>query len=343
MLIRLMVGGCLMLMGVAAVYAEVNVFGKAHLSLDGGYSASRQGVALSSNASNIGFGGFRSLSRSFRVVWQFDSEIDLTGEQGEFRARDRYIGLVTRFGTVIVGNHDTPNKLVGAQVEYFPNSIADRRVILGNGNGEELTDVRAKNAVMLILPRLGKTQIRLLASPGQDQLANEDTDSLYGLSMVRESKVFLAGLGFESNNKLGTSNTRFVSGFKFRHLHINAIVEQLDSDQSAKRDRIAWGLSMATQGKKLVWKAQAFRAEPYTGEPDSAGTLYALGLDRIFSQRLQMYLLAMMVDNSAGLTGGVTRFSPGFSAEVGAAYRDKFIPSAGEDVFASAAGIIFKF
>ena len=61
--------------------------------------------------------------------------------------RNTFIGLKGDWGTVLLGKHDTPLKLVGRAVDLFGDTMADSRNVMGGGS-----DTRANNVVAYISP-----------------------------------------------------------------------------------------------------------------------------------------------------------------------------------------------
>ena len=109
-------------MAAPIAHADVELFGKAvqvygqlRASVDlfdrGAATATvtdPSGVEITSNKSRLGFKGEKELSSGIKGLWQFESEIDVTGEVGTLLARNRYVGLGGSGGNVLIGIHDTP-------------------------------------------------------------------------------------------------------------------------------------------------------------------------------------------------------------------------------------------
>jgi predicted porin len=93
-----------------------------------------QRYTLRSNSSNIGFRGKKDLVDGISVVFQIESAIGVDGGASTLAGRDTYLGLVTRFGTVLYGgNIDSPYKRgVQEKDPFFVTGIATQKGILGS-------------------------------------------------------------------------------------------------------------------------------------------------------------------------------------------------------------------
>ena len=116
--------------GVAdASFEQYNASGGNGIEIAGG--AQNSVVArnrIASNASYIGFKGVEDLGNGLKAVFQFENELDITGQTGNTRpnnlaARDTYVGLTGGFGTVIGGWISSPHRSVAAKFDLMPGAI----------------------------------------------------------------------------------------------------------------------------------------------------------------------------------------------------------------------------
>jgi len=104
---------------------------------------------VSSNSSNIVLKGDEDLGNGLSAVWQVQNYISFggTGNSDGTRADgwsngNSYVGLSGKsFGTVLLGKHDTPFKLLGRAVDLFNNQIGDSRNLISNGAGTKIGSV----------------------------------------------------------------------------------------------------------------------------------------------------------------------------------------------------------
>jgi predicted porin len=127
-----------------AATSNVDVYGKLHMSVNwyNDQPSDINDIGISSNASRIGFKGSEDLGGGLKGIWQIESGLNLDEQNGTLANRNSFVGLSGGFGTALLGNHDTPLKLVGRKVDLFGDTIADSRNVMGGGS-----DGRAQNVV----------------------------------------------------------------------------------------------------------------------------------------------------------------------------------------------------
>src|SRR5574340_655132 len=142
-LIALAVAGVVSAPAFAAT-SNVDVYGKLHVSVSvfDDQSNTLEDTQISSNASRIGFKGAEDLGGGLSAIWQIESGVNLDEGNGTWASRNSFVGLKDGFGTVMIGNNDTPLKSIGRTIDLFGDTLADSR----NVTGVE-SDTRAKNSV----------------------------------------------------------------------------------------------------------------------------------------------------------------------------------------------------
>src|SRR5512139_2804236 len=213
-LIALAVAGAFAAPAFAAT-ENVDVYGKMHVSVSvfdntadsiPGDPATRgtSDLQFSSNASRIGFKGAEDLGGGLNAIWQVESGVNLDEGSGSLASRNSFLGLKGGFGTVLLGNHDTPLKLVGRAVDLFGDTMADSRNVMGGGS-----DTRAKNVVAYITPDFSGfsvaaaystdpanqgTQIKVGTPAVQLDTGDQDSNGAYNVSATYANGPIYAGL-----------------------------------------------------------------------------------------------------------------------------------------------------
>ena len=131
-----------------SAFAAATVYGVAHMSVDsvtnaanGAENGSQTNVA--SNSSRLGIKGSEDLGAGLKAVYQFETTIALDGESttgGWGGQRNSFVGLGGGFGTVMLGIHDTPYKLVGRKYDMFGDQIGDMRNLTAGGTTGNIKD-----------------------------------------------------------------------------------------------------------------------------------------------------------------------------------------------------------
>lgn len=137
---------------------------------------------LSSNLSYIGVRGGREVTTGLRMVYQVETQIDVTATpgpstvpdntvKGAFASRNSYLGIAADWGAVKLGKMDTPYKLSTARMDPFSASIGDYNSIMGNTGGDNRAefDARLSHAIWYESPNMGGFRVNALFAPGQNR------------------------------------------------------------------------------------------------------------------------------------------------------------------------------
>lgn len=315
---------------------SVTVYGKIHVSGDYIDNGDTTDVAIGSNSSRIGFKGKKDLKHNLKAIWKLESDIDASGERGDLKARNRYLGLSHKAGTLIVGYHDTPFKKLGASAGVFHDTIAERRGILGAGDGSNKMNIRAKNGVLYESPKWNNVQIKLLRSSGDDTDTSLDENSVTSASIQYKSKNYYAGVAYEEQTKpsVDAEGLRVGGGAKFGDTKVNLIYENLTSETNNKFERAAYGGSVAHKLGDITVKAQVFVADDYKDKSDSGGMIWGLGADYKLDKAFTVY----------GVIAGVENDENSNIVLAGSGHGEKYKPAAaGDSMMGVSGGMIYKF
>ncbi len=315
---------------------KMDIYGKIHMSADSVQFADSDDFLISSNSSRLGFKGSTPLEHDLTGIWKIESEIDISGETSDIGARNRYVGLKHAYGTLLSGYHDTPFKTLGGRAGVFHDTVAERRGILGAGNGDNKFNIRGKNSVMYISPKLYDTEIRIMRSTGDDTSKSVDEYPVTSASVLFDKKMFYIGFAYEDQSKPTVDGTgmRYQAGLNMHGLGLNVIYEVLSSDANTKFDRNAFGGSLTYKLGKIKLKAQLFIAEENSAQDDTGAILTALGADYSLGKAFNLYAVYASVENDAAATAPLA----------GSGHGEKYTPvAAGDDLSAISVGAVYKF
>jgi predicted porin len=138
----------LLMGGVAnAADADWTFYGAGHVSINSLSNGEDSQLGLTSNTSRFGFKGTAPINDDFSAFWQFESVLDMAGNEGSdgtyIGTRNTYVGF--KHGTAgkfMFGRHDTPFKTLGRKVEMFPDQLGDFRSMT-QGWENRLTELAA--------------------------------------------------------------------------------------------------------------------------------------------------------------------------------------------------------
>jgi predicted porin len=334
-LIALAVAGAFAAPAFAAT-SNVDVYGKMHVSVslfDETVDSYTNPVTLvqyrgtsdlqfSSNASRIGFKGAEDLGGGLSAIWQVESGVNVDEGSGTLASRNSFVGLSGGFGTVLLGNHDTPLKLVGRAVDLFGDTMADSRNVMGGGS-----DLRAKNTVAYVSPSFSGfsiaaaytndpanqgTQINpvVLGFSANDRTpldaGDQDSNGAYNVNATYTNGPIFAGLAygdgdFHENNGLG-AHIRAAGGFTFGNAKVVAQYDMLEDDTNVGNDMDAWMVGGSYTMGAVVLKANYMTKEfeVSTLEP----TQYTIGADYNMSKRTSVYALYAATEEGVVLGSG---------------------------------------
>lgn len=316
---------------------DLTVYGKVHLSGDYVDNGTRSDHTITSNSSRIGFKGDRKLKGGLTGIYKIESGIELDDGSGPLSARNRYVGLKhSDFGTVIGGYHDTPFKTLGGKAGVLHDTIAERRGVLGAGNGDNKFNTRGKKSVMYISPNISGVEVRAMYATGKVQTdsAESEKDPIISASAMYKTKMFYVGAAFEDQDGLDATGIRVGGGASFGATKVNVIFEQLSSDTNKKFDRPAYGASVTHKLGDTTLKAQLFMLGEYTDSSDTGAMLYGIGADHKLDKKVSMY----------ALLAGVSNQDNGTVPLAGSGHGEKYKPGqAGDSLMGASVGMVYKF
>lgn len=161
--------------------AEVNIYGRAHVSvdfLDDGAKYSK--TNLSSNSSRLGFKGSHEISPNLKAFFQIEQQINFAtgsedGDSGNFSTRDTFVGLGGNFGAVQMGRFDSPFKVARGPANLFGDQVGDMRNLTRVGNAR--FDERYDNTLQYTTPDYNGFNMKLAYSTYEGQSAVEKNGS----------------------------------------------------------------------------------------------------------------------------------------------------------------------
>ena len=339
-LIALAVAGVVAAPAAFAATSNVDVYGKLHMSISlfDDQLTGTSDVQVSSTASRIGFKGSEDLGGGLSGIWQIESGINLDEQNGNFATRNSFVGLKGGFGTVLLGTHDTPLKMVGRAVDLFGDTMADSRNVMGGGS-----DTRAKNEVLYMSPNFTGLSFAAAYSSDLDtpvaggNAGDLDNRTIYNLSATYKNGPLFAGLGFgdgDGHEVLGWgAHWRAAVGFDMGNLKFVGQYDRLKDDNTIAPAALAGDYDAWMLGASYTMGAMVFKANYMDGDIDGAANdpkQWTVGMDYNLSKRTTAYALYANGENVTlgGGAGGSDRIGSGV---------------AGGDISAFSVGVVHSF
>ena len=329
-------------MTAPALANSVEIYGRAHLSLDALSNGIESGNNVSSNASRLGFRAKTELEDGLEAFVQIEQNIRFDEGAGNWASRDSFVGLRGEFGTVRVGQFDTPLKAVRGKVDMFGDRVGDIRNLTRtstagstNANIGNVFDERFRNGVAYRSPKLGNLTFDLHYTPHNTSGATVDNvRESYSMSLSYEVKGFYAALAyetFEGTNDLDPSAIRAGVYYDVNDALRVAALYQTASDIPGG-DRDVYGVGASYKLGKYTLRGQYYVAGD-NDTVDSGANMFTIGADRRLGKDLTLYVAY-----------GATANYDNAAFRVSAGGRDTQLAAvAGETSSAFSLGVIYNF
>ena len=243
-----------------------------------------------SNASRLGFAGETTLSEGLEVIYQLEYEVHLDDGDKDgrtFTQRNSFLGLRGKYGTVKVGKHDTPNKMIQNDIDLFNDQIGDIKNVLDGEN-------RENDILMYTSPTFDGFTVDIATIAGS---GDSDLTSSISAAVNYSNDSFFAGFGVD-DNVAGRDVVRFVGQYFVGSLALGLLYERSEPSQvSGADDEDALFFSVAYEVNKFTWKFQYGSSDQKAPgkEQLTTGFDYSLGS----RTKLFTYFTAFDEDNSA--------------------------------------------
>ena len=269
-------------MSVVSYAAEVDIYGKANLTVQSSDEGDGSFTEVKSNASRIGFKGTHELSDGLEVVFRAEFQVDLDGDSGKgdsITDRNQYIGLRGAFGEVLLGKNDTMLKQSQGKVDLFSDLNADIKSLW---NGENrMADTISYKSPSFSGFQLGVTYV------AEDSVDGEDASSIalfYGDAKLKKSKVF-ASIAHDADMK-GYDATRATVQTKLAGVTLGAILHTQESvTTGAEMDGYLVSAKYSLS-KNVSLKGQ-YQAANHDGGDDKSGI--TVGLDYKLAKSTKLF------------------------------------------------------
>ena len=341
-----------------AMAADIKIYGRAHVSLDYIDDGSDYNeVALSSNASRLGFKVEHDISDDLNVFAQIEQQINFSSgsddkeDSVDFSTRDTFVGVKGNFGQVKVGRFDSPFKAARGPVNFFGDMVGDLRTI--TRAYDHRFDERNPNTIEYKSPTFanGFTATAAMSLHDGTMIADDSTadpnekSQAYDLGLnYKEGNLDLAAAYehySEDVSRGERDGIRLAAAYKFTpELNVGALYQYTTKDDdSADKNKDAHVFGIAADYKitdKNYIRGQAFHRN--VDADDYNSTLLALGLEHRLDKQFRVYgnLAAMLNDDNADLT-------PWNQARSNKAGSAQGVNAKGETAFALSLGMRYDF
>lgn len=296
--------------------ADVDFYGRAHVSLDHLDNDIDSGWNIASNSSRFGLKMSHQLEPGLTVVAQIETLVRIDEGSGNLASRDTFVGLKSNFGLLRLGYFDTPMKKVRSSTDLFSDKVGDARNIVGGG-GVAL-DKRFRNGIHYQSPAYQNLTFDLHYSTNDatGSTTNNENDAISSAVSYRIEGLLLM-LAYERQNQLtapAQTGVRLGASYQLSPLwRVTGFYQH--SENFANGDRRAYGAGVRYKLGSYDISAQIYAADS-ADQIDSGANMLALGIDRKFANNFSLYSALVFTDNQSNATFNVAAGGHGESLTI---------------------------
>jgi predicted porin len=279
-------------LSLSAFAADVEVYGKANISLQSSDEGEGSFTEVKSNASRIGLKGTHDLGEGLSVIYKAEFQVDLDGDSAKgdsITDRNQYVGLAGGFGEVLLGKNDTMLKQSQGKVDLFSDLNGDIKSLWKGEN--RMADTLSYKSPKFSDFQLGVTYI---AEDAVDAENGVSVAIFYGDAKLKKSDFF-ASVAIDSDVK-GYDITRATVQGKVSGIVLGAIVQSQEKiDGTGEMD--GFMVSAKYKMDKITFKGQ-YQAADFKGGDDKSGI--TLGADYSLAKSTKLYTFYTTFDMDSG-------------------------------------------
>ncbi len=275
-----------------AFAANVDIYGRADVSLQSSDEGDGSFTEVKSNASRLGFKGTHKLNDDLEVIYKAEFQLDLDGDSEKGKSitdRNQYVGLKGGFGEVLLGKNDTMLKQSQGKVDLFSDLNGDIKSLWKGEN--RMADTISYKSPKFSNISVGVTYI------AEDSVDADDAISVavfYGDKKLKKSKVY-ASIAMDSEVK-GYDTTRATVQGKVAGITLGAIYHTQEKvDGGAEMDGFLFSAKYKIE--KVTLKGQYQTADFDGGDSKSGVTV---GADYSLAKSTKLYAFFTSFDMDTG-------------------------------------------
>lgn len=316
---------------------NVTLYGKLNVDLESVKAGGASTTRVTNNSSLLGFRGEEDLGGGLRALFQIESAVSLDTGAGTVAGRNSGVGLRGRYGTLIMGQWDTPYKAVTTRLDPFADKTISGygNVLYGNASktaanaaNRNSFDRRQRNVVEYWSPNVAGFAGQLAYGVNEEKgtCTVACNPKLWSLAGSYEKGPLFLGAAYELHDQYAntaTAQTRdraFKVGgaYTFGSTTVSAIAERLryagnlaatglpktfaaGAAQDATLDTLWLGLTHQIGASTLrlaLGKSRDLKLDRGSA-PDTGARYVALGYGYALSKRTEVYAMFTKIRNDA--------------------------------------------
>ena len=302
--------------------SSVTLYGRLDVGVESNDDATTKRLVVQNFLSRIGFKGEEDLQNGLKAVWQIETFISPDEAKAtDFATSNSYVGLKGGFGTILMGNYDSPYRSLVRNVMLLRNQVnALDLFINGKASAAGLganANVRQKNVIQYHRPNIGGYLVRVSYAPDEDKVKGGTNKQEYALSGEYVADTWNVGAAYyvkEDAVVLGKdfSAIKLIGSKKIGDITLAAAYSKLNNDAGNKTNTFM--LSSAYKLGTTTLKASVATAKETARHAKDGVDFLALEVDYTLSKRSILYGYLGQIQNQelgiAKFTSGDNRFAP---------------------------------
>jgi len=302
------------------VYGKINVNGESFNTNSTAVAAASK-TQFTNNASRFGVKGKEDLGDGLNAIWQLEAQFDPTGNggaSGPFNGtRNSQIGLKGDFGTVFMGNWDTPYKVAHNKVELFDNagSFSSGKLVGVNAGGKTYV-TRQSNVLQYWTPSVNGLSGQVALS--RVTSAKTTTVTQYSVAGNYNADGIYAALAYENRpdqtfiGKADTA-TRLVGAYEFGAALLGLTFERLTTATAATTTGSQSNWELTGKYKFGASTLGAFYAQngDFNGVANTGAKMVSLRYGYNFSKRTELWAAYTNLKNDSATKTYKAVLTPG--------------------------------
>jgi predicted porin len=327
-------------------YAQTNsvtIYGRLNVDMESvkASGGSGAGVAsttrLTSNSSLIGFRGEEDLGGGMKALFQIENSVGLDTGSGTLAGRNSGVGIGSNYGTLIMGQWDTPYKAVTTRLDPFGDTtIAGYGAVLygdasntaANAANRNSFDRRQRNVIQYWSPAVAGVSGRLAYGVNEEKgtCAATCDPKLWSLSVAYEKGPLFLSAAYEQHNDYAHTATaqtkdkafKAAGSYAFGDTTVSVLAEHLRYSGNLAATGLPKLLTVgaATDATlNTLWLSAVHKIGPNTlrlalgksqelklnsgSAPGTDARYVALGYGYTFSKRTEAYAMFARITNGS--------------------------------------------
>ncbi|MBO1926952.1 porin [Thiomicrorhabdus sp. 6S2-11] len=216
--------------GAPILYGQLNLNYNKTDNVDG---------SINSTASRLGIKGSEDLGNGLKAVYGIEFGLDAIADNNSdgkgdniLSQRNAYLGLAGGFGTVLMGRHDTPTKMI-QPTDLFNDGAADVNKLT---NGVYDGETRADDVLAYVSPSFGGVKILAAAvideEPGEGAGAGNDDWINIAATYGSTKKGLYLGAAWQDAQDMDMDVIRVSAQYKTGGLIASAMYQEVSGDDA---------------------------------------------------------------------------------------------------------------